>query len=47
MGDELVVSPREQWWDLASNDKVSVWAPSRCGIPAKELLLVNEAQLAG
>ena len=45
-GVEIVVSLRGQWWALPLIDKVGVWNPSHCDMPGRELLLVDEAQLA-
>ena len=44
-GVEIVGSFRGQWWALPLTDEVGVWDVSNCGMPGRELLLVDEAQL--
>ena len=42
---EIVVSLRRQRWALPLTDGVDVTDSSDCGMPGRELLLVNEAYL--
>ena len=46
-GVKSVISVRGQWWALLLTDKVGISDPSDCGMPGRELLLVDEAQLVG
>ena len=36
-----------QEWALSLTDGVDDWNPSHCGMPGREFLLVDRAQLAG
>ena len=44
--DEVIISLHEQQWALPLTDGVGVWGSQDCGMPGRELLLIDEAQLA-